>query len=109
MMTLAASSAPSNVPTDPLPHTRPDHYSTSEERYALALASINENVYDWNVQEGTIYLSPQLLAMQGLQPDVSLEDWASRIHPEDRAYHRRMLVALFKGDTSRLEIEFRYL
>src|SRR5262249_15523352 len=37
-----------------------------------------------------------------------LEDWAGRIHPDDRAFHRSSLIALFKGDIPRLDVEFRY-
>src|SRR6266478_4572308 len=37
----------------------------SEERYALAMESINEGVYDWNVETGETYFSPPLRIMLG--------------------------------------------
>src|SRR5690349_3605901 len=80
----------------------------NEERYALALQAVDENMYDWDIEAGTIYLSPALRAMQDLPSEATLEDWASRIHPEDRPYHRSMLLSLFKGDVPRLDCEFRY-
>src|SRR5262249_33493649 len=80
----------------------------NEERYALALQAINENVYDWDREAGTVHLSPSLRAMQDLPADATLEEWADRIHPDDRPYHRSMLIALFKGDIPRLDCEFRY-
>jgi PAS domain S-box-containing protein len=80
----------------------------NEERYALALQSIDENMYDWDIEAGALHLSPGLLAMLDLPPDATLQDWAGRIHPEDRPYHRSMLLALFKGDIPRLDCEFRY-
>src|SRR5262249_26689057 len=80
----------------------------NEERYALALQAINENVYDWDMEAATVYLSPSLLAMQDLPAGASVQEWAGRIHPDDRPFHRSMLIALFKGDLPRLDIEFRY-
>jgi len=80
----------------------------NEERYALALQSVDENVYDWNLESGALYLSPTLIAMLGLPADATLQQWAGRIHPEDRPYHRSLLLSLFKGDIPRLDCEFRY-
>ncbi|HEY2138426.1 MAG TPA: PAS-domain containing protein [Xanthobacteraceae bacterium] len=82
--------------------------SETEERYALALQAINENIYDWDIETGSVYLSPSLLAMLDLPPDATLQAWADRIHPEDRPFHASLLVALFKGDIPRLDCEFRY-
>src|SRR4030095_908858 len=80
------------------------------ERYALALESINENVYEWDLDSGELYFSPSLRAMLGLRPDeqLNLEDWAALIHPDHRENHRRTLVAHLNGDTPRFECEFRY-
>jgi PAS domain S-box-containing protein len=82
--------------------------SGNEARYALALQAVDENMYDWDIDAGTVYLSPSLRAMQDLPAEATLEEWASRIHPDDRPYHRSMLLALFKGDVPRLDCEFRY-
>ncbi len=80
----------------------------NEERYALALQAVNENMYDWDIEAGTVHLSPSLRAMQDLPANATLEEWAGRIHPDDRPYHRSLLIALFKGDIPRLDCEFRY-
>jgi PAS domain S-box-containing protein len=82
----------------------------SEERYALALESINENIYDWDLESGRLYFSPGLRMMLGLTPDepITLDQWAAFIHPVDLPAHRRMLVAHLKGETPRFECEFRY-
>ncbi len=80
------------------------------ERNALALESINENVYDWNVETDEVYFSPSLRGMLGLTPGqpVTREGWANLIHPGDRAKHRDNLLAHFRGETRRFEAEFRY-
>src|SRR3954454_3159456 len=81
-----------------------------EQRNALALKSINESVYDWNVETDEVYFSPSLRAMLGLKPDqpITREGWANLIHPDDRPSHRQRLLALFRGETKRFEAEFRY-
>ena len=83
---------------------------SNEERYALALSSINESVYDWNIKTGEIYFSPSLRTMLGLKPDekVTRESWASLIHPDDQQTHRGLLLSHFRGETPRFEAEFRY-
>src|SRR5262249_44010748 len=84
---------------------RPEHRAAlalqgrtgNEERYALALQAVDENMYDWDIEKGTVHLSPSLMAMQDLPPGATVQQWAERIHPEDRPFHRSMLLALFKG------------
>jgi adenylate cyclase len=82
----------------------------SEERYALAMQAINEGVYDWNIEANTIFYSEGVRAALGLEPDQlkTPEDWVNRIHDEDKASYRAALVAHFRGQTPRFELEFRY-
>jgi PAS domain S-box-containing protein len=84
--------------------------SESAERYALALASINEGIYDWNIVTDEVYFSPALRAMVGLSADEQLtsKNWFDRTHPDDRLRYRRALIAHFKGETRRFECEYRY-
>ena len=49
-----------------------------------------------------------LLRAQDLPAGAPVQEWADRIHPDDRPFHRSMLIALFKGDIPRLDCEFRY-
>jgi PAS domain S-box-containing protein len=81
----------------------------NEERYALAMESINENLYDWNVESDDVYLSPPLQRALGLPANVKLAEWAAVIHPDDRDHHSGAILAHFRGETPRLEVEFRYL
>jgi hypothetical protein len=37
---------------------RDNEPTQSEDRYALAMESINESVYDWDVESGAVYISP---------------------------------------------------
>ena len=82
----------------------------SEERYALAMRAINEGVYEWDVTTGSMYYSPRVCELVGLEPSElrTLTDWTDRIHPDDRQSFRDAVVAHFKGETDWLEAEYRY-
>jgi PAS domain-containing protein len=62
----------------------------SEKRYALALRAINEGVYEWDVTTGSMYYSPRVCELVGLEPSElrTLTDWTDRIHPNDRRSFR---------------------
>ena len=62
-----------------------------EERYALALESINHGVYDWDIINNTVYYSPLLRAIYGMTDDQVLtpEESGQRIHPDDIEQYRR--------------------
>ena len=46
---------------------QPDEGMASAERYALALESINENLYDWDIDNDTVYFAPGLFKILGHQ------------------------------------------
>jgi PAS domain S-box-containing protein len=113
---MPTSSAPPSAPTptraascEAMQH---DH-AAREERYALAMESVNHAVYDWDIEAGTLYHSPPLRLMFGLSPEeleqVSTADgWMKRIHPDDLLLFRHALAAYFKGEAPRLQCEYRY-
>ncbi|MDH3913453.1 MAG: PAS domain S-box protein, partial [Rhodospirillales bacterium] len=82
----------------------------SEERYALAMRAIDEGVYEWNVDTDEFYFSSGVLDILGLPVEEveSREDILERIHPDDRQRYRDAHVALFKGETERLNCDVRY-
>src|ERR1041385_2246549 len=77
------------------------------ERYALALESINESLYDWDIENDTIYFAPGLF---GLTPGQIRKpsDWTNRIHPDDRPLYKYTLAEHLKGNTPRFSMELRY-
>src|SRR3954465_15152116 len=84
--------------------------TSNEERYALAMESINYGLYDWNLESRKIYYAPGLRILLGL-PSATLqtpEDWAKRIHPADRPLFHRRLIEHLKGDTPRFVCDMRY-
>ena len=50
------------------------------ERYALALESLNENLYDWDIVAGTVYFAPGLHITLGIKPEQmrAPKDWIDR-------------------------------
>lgn len=82
----------------------------SEERYDFAMRAINEGVYDWDISTDTVYYSERVHHAVGLKPG-SLKtpyDWSERIHPDDLPVYQRAMVAHLKGETERLECDYRF-
>jgi PAS domain S-box-containing protein len=82
----------------------------SEERYVLAMRAINEGVYEWDVATSEMYYSPRVCELVGLGASElrTMTDWTDRIHADDRDAFRKAILAHFKGETDRLEAEYRY-
>src|SRR5437763_16629746 len=85
--------------------------SRIEERYALAMQSINYAVYDADLEGGEVYFSQQLRNMLGMKPDdpaYRTGNIIETIHPDDRPAYREAIVAHLRGDTPRFEVDFRF-
>jgi signal transduction histidine kinase/DNA-binding response OmpR family regulator len=80
------------------------------ERYLLALAAINLSVYDWNIETGAVDHPPlgHAIRRRWAEQPRSAADWTRIIHPDDLADYRTALRAHLRGETSRLEHEYRY-
>ena len=84
----------------------------SEERYQLAIQGSNDGIWDWNIAENDLYLSPRLLSMMGYGKalDHKLENadklFMKYIHPDDEVKARHALQEHFKNDTP-LDFDFR--
>jgi diguanylate cyclase (GGDEF)-like protein/PAS domain S-box-containing protein len=84
----------------------------SEERYALAARGANDGLWDWNLSDKTIYLSPRWKSMLGyLETEVGdhPEEWFDRIHEADRQRVERAIAQHAGGETPHFEVEARML
>lgn len=84
----------------------------SEERYALAVQGANDGIWDWNLKTNEVYFSARWKAMLGYQDyeiGHSLNEWLTRIHPEDVSWIERMLNEHLNGLTPHFEGEYRIL
>ncbi|HXB98153.1 MAG TPA: PAS domain-containing protein, partial [bacterium] len=87
-----------------------DALKVSEERYALAARGSKDGLWDLDLVQGRLYVSPRLEAMLGLEEGGGprdLDAWLDLAHPEDRdAFHSR-LAAHLDGRTDHFEVELR--
>ena len=86
--------------------------SRIEERYALAMQSINYAVYDADLEGGEVYFSEQLRNMLGMKPEdpaLTTGNITEKIHPDDLAAYREAIIAHLRGDTEQFEVDFRFL
>ncbi|MGB0388140.1 MAG: two-component system response regulator [Ardenticatenaceae bacterium] len=82
----------------------------SEERYALAARGANDGLWDWNLAEQQIYLSPRWKAMLGYEEhEISnnTSEWFNRVYPHDLEPLKAEIQAHLKGLTPHLQIEYR--
>jgi len=88
-----------------------------KERLELALSSSDSGIWDWNIQENTLYISPQWKEMLGYKDEElenSFETWKISVHPDDianvmeqiqnniqnRVIYKEMTYRLVKKDKS---------
>jgi PAS domain S-box-containing protein len=59
----------------------------SEERFALAVQGSSDGLWDWDIQNSSLYWSPRLKELLGYaddELDVDFETFDSHLHPDDR-------------------------
>ena len=84
----------------------------SEERYALAVRAANDGLWDWNLLNNEIYLSPRWKSMLGYEEhEISnnSDEWFQRVHPDDIDKMTEDLSAHLNGVTPHFENEHRIL
>ncbi len=84
----------------------------SEERYALAVRSSNGGLWDWNVRTQRIYYSARWQEMLGYEAGTAgdrLDDWYSRVHPDDLATLKEAIDRHLMGQSEQLEQEYRMM
>jgi PAS domain S-box-containing protein len=82
----------------------------SEERLQLALEASGDGLWDWNITEGIVYLSPQHQEMLGYKPSelvVNLSVWENLIHPDDRTWVNDRLTAHLQDATIPYILDYR--
>ena len=82
----------------------------SEERYALAMESAGEGLWDWDLDADTLTISPQFVKLMSLNfkaTTIKPEQWTERMHPDDLAAYRRELKAHLTGEADSIQAEFR--
>ncbi|MEA5452987.1 PAS domain-containing protein [Leptolyngbya sp. CCNP1308] len=82
----------------------------SEARCQFALEGPGDGVWDWNLQTNALFLSRQWKAMLGYGEDEignSLDEWSSRVHPDDLEQCYAILQRHLNGETPIYRDEYR--
>jgi PAS domain S-box-containing protein len=82
----------------------------SRERFELAVQGSQDGLWDWDLSTDEVYYSPRYKAMLGYEENESptqSEEWAERLHPDDRERVRGALRAEAEGPESLSWLEFR--
>ncbi len=82
----------------------------SEARWQFALEGAGDGVWDWNAQTNEVFFSHQWKAMLGYEDHEignTLDEWDSRIHPDDREQCYADLNRHLSGETPVYKNEHR--
>ena len=67
----------------------------SEERFALAVQGAEDGIWDWDLGQHTLYLSPRWKAILGYKDHefpATIDAWLAAVHPEDLDLVRDLLI-----------------
>ncbi|MFZ3034876.1 MAG: EAL domain-containing protein [Parvibaculum sp.] len=82
----------------------------SEQRNAFALTGARQGVWDWDILADTLYVSPSIEALLGLDPGAlggTEVAWREHMHPGDRETYRNALNAYINRGNVAFSLEFR--
>ncbi|NJN24431.1 MAG: PAS domain-containing protein, partial [Acaryochloridaceae cyanobacterium RL_2_7] len=82
----------------------------SEERFALAARGANDGLWDWDIENDSLFLSPRWKAMIGYAENElqnNIQEWIDRIHSDDQYQFRQAIYEHLKGRTPHLECEYQ--
>ena len=85
--------------------------AASERRWAFALESAGQGVWEADIANKTAYYSPTWKRIRGLAPDDEvdgdIEQWLQRVHPGDRDRIRETIARQDSGAIPREDFEYR--
>jgi diguanylate cyclase (GGDEF)-like protein/PAS domain S-box-containing protein len=71
-----------------------------EERFSLVLEGVNDGIWDWDIERGTVYWSDRICEMAGLQSNMTqggIKSIKNLLHPDDvRRFDYAMRIHLEK-------------
>lgn len=82
----------------------------SREQYMLAVNGSNDGIWDWNLQDNSLFLSPIWKKMIGYEDHELPNLYATfeeRVHPDDILPYKAYLERYLNGDIASFTVEFR--
>ena len=89
-----------------------DALRESEQRWQLAVRGTNDGIWDWNVKTNQVFFSTRWKQMLGYaDEDIRnhLDEWSSRVHPEDIDWVMQIIQNHFENKTPFYTSEHRVL
>jgi diguanylate cyclase (GGDEF)-like protein/PAS domain S-box-containing protein len=82
----------------------------SEERLKYALLASNEGIYDWDIENKSVFRNNTYFTMLGYDIDVPIENdrfYQELVHSDDKKIFQEGINKLMSGDIHELKSEFR--
>ncbi|MEM6369630.1 MAG: EAL domain-containing protein [Myxococcota bacterium] len=82
----------------------------SERRYALAMEGAYDGLWEWDLVEGSLFVSRRWKSMLGHEEDAEFShpaDWMGRIHPVDLPEVERAIQSHLDGGVPHIHVEHR--
>jgi len=83
----------------------------SEERLALAMDATNDGIWDWSIEEDSVYITPRCRELLGIKEDsiaeYTFDTWMSFVHSDDHDHVQSTLKSHFEGNTP-FNVEYRH-
>ncbi|RYY48999.1 MAG: PAS domain S-box protein [Chitinophagaceae bacterium] len=83
----------------------------SNERFELVSKATNDSIWDWDLQQQSIWGNEAFRALfdTAAESEFGMEDFAARIHPDDRDRVLKLLDDSFKQGQTFIKSEFKFL
>jgi len=87
-----------------------DALQAAQERYDLALAAVNDGIWDWDLMTQELFFDAGCYRLTGYAPDAfpsTFAAWFEHLHPADRTAFEDAFSAHIEGDSRGLDVSFR--
>jgi len=96
--------------TNQLLSSQTDKLKESQKRFDLAMLGSGDGLWDWQINETSMYFSPRWKAMLGFSEDEiqgSFLEWQTLIHPDDLGKALLTWSKCMEGETNSYSIKYR--
>jgi len=85
--------------------------AASEHRLSLLVDHVSDGIWDWDLEQGTLFVNPAMRQMLGLTPlhTATLAELDRCLHPDDLATVQTARQACIRGQSNEFEREHRLL
>jgi len=84
----------------------------NEERLDLALSVANDGIWDWHIDNNTVFFDRRYYTMAGYEPNEfpgNFSEWEKRVHPDDIQQTKLAIEQYLAGESEGYDVEFRFL